>query len=88
MLRSDTATLYDRLKSRNYSERKLQENLDAEIMEVLLNEARDAFDAEMVIELLSNTTGDMEGNASRIELWMQQWKQQHGGEASEEDRGT
>ncbi|KAL8633943.1 hypothetical protein Q9189_000188 [Teloschistes chrysophthalmus] len=88
VLRSDTATLYDRLKSRNYSERKLQENLDAEIMEVLLNEARDAFDAEMVIELLSNTTGDMEGNASRIELWMQQWKQQHGGEASEEDRGT
>ncbi|KAL9587713.1 MAG: hypothetical protein Q9212_000004 [Teloschistes hypoglaucus] len=88
VLRSDSTALYDRLQSRNYSERKLQENLDAEIMEVLLNEARDAFDAEMVIELLSNTIGDMEGNASRIELWMQQWKQQHGGEASEEDRGT
>ncbi|KAL8781997.1 MAG: hypothetical protein Q9194_000009 [Teloschistes cf. exilis] len=88
VLRSDSATLYDRLKSRNYSERKLQENLDAEIMEVSINEARDAFDAEIVIELLSNTTGDMEGNASRVELWMQQWKQQHGSEAAQEDRGS
>lgn len=78
VLRSDSATLYDRLKARNYSEQKLQENMDAEIMEVLLDEARDAFDVEMVIELQSNTLEDTESNASRIEAWVEQWKQQNG----------
>ncbi|KAL8972579.1 MAG: hypothetical protein Q9183_000472 [Haloplaca sp. 2 TL-2023] len=77
VLRSNSAVLYDRLKARNYAESKLQENMDAEIMEVLLHEARDAFDTEMVIELWSNTPDDMDNNASRIETWLEQWKQQH-----------
>ncbi|KAL8739280.1 MAG: hypothetical protein Q9181_000010 [Wetmoreana brouardii] len=84
VLRSDSATLYDRLKARNYSEQKLQENMDAEIMEVLLTEARDAFASEIVIELQSNTSGDMERNAERIEAWVEHWKQQHGSAAAED----
>ena len=77
VLRSNSAILYDRLKARKYADSKLQENMDAEIMEVLLHEARDAFDSEMVIELWSNTSDDMESNASRIETWLEQWKQRH-----------
>lgn len=60
--------------SRRYPEAKLQENLDSEIMEVLLQEARDAFDGEIVIELTSNTTEEMESNLDRIEAWVKQWK--------------
>ncbi|KAL8873425.1 MAG: hypothetical protein Q9174_001100 [Haloplaca sp. 1 TL-2023] len=82
VLRSNSAILYDRLKARSYAESKLQENMDAEIMEVLLLEARDAFDSEMVIELWSNTSDDMESNASRIAIWLEQWKQQHANPAS------
>ncbi|KAL8791413.1 MAG: hypothetical protein Q9213_000029 [Squamulea squamosa] len=82
VLRSDSATLYDRLKARNYPEQKLQENMDAEIMEVLLNEAREAFDHEMVIELQSNDSDDMEGNASRVETWIGQWMREHSHETS------
>ncbi|KAL8843094.1 MAG: hypothetical protein Q9170_000224 [Blastenia crenularia] len=77
VLRSDSAILYDRLKARNYSERKLQENMDAEIMEVLLSDARHAFNEKIVVELQSNTTEDMESNVSRIEAWVEQWKQGH-----------
>lgn len=55
--------------------------MDAEIMEVLLAEARDAFDEEIVIELRSNNSEDMESNVSRIEAWVEQWKQVHGGAA-------
>ncbi|KAL8707848.1 MAG: hypothetical protein Q9220_007202 [cf. Caloplaca sp. 1 TL-2023] len=79
VLRANSATLYDRLKARNYAERKLQENIDAEIMEVLLAEARDAFDAEKVIELYSNDAADMEDNAFRIETWVQQWRKDNNG---------
>ncbi|CAG9999955.1 unnamed protein product, partial [Clonostachys byssicola] len=74
VLRVDSTTLYDRLKARNYPEIKLQENLDTEIMEVLLQEARDAFDEEIVIELQSTTSEEMDTNVDRIEAWVTQWK--------------
>lgn len=61
--------------NRNYPEVKLQENLDTEIMEVLLEEAHSAFDEEIVIELRSDTTDEMESNLDRIEAWVKQWKQ-------------
>lgn len=60
--------------ARNYPEVKLQENLDTEIMEVLLQEARDSYDAEIVIELTSNTSDEMDTNIDRIEAWVKQWQ--------------
>ena len=66
--------MYDRLKARKYSEEKLQENLDSEIMEVLLQEAREAFAQEIVIELRSDEAEDIEGNVERVEMWIANWK--------------
>ena len=60
--------------SRDYPEAKLQENLDSEIMEVLLQEARDSYDEEIIVELTSNTSDDMESNIERIETWIGLWK--------------
>lgn len=68
-------TRADAWSCRNYPEAKLQENLDTEIMEVLLQEARDSYDEEIVIELRSDTTEDMDSNLDRIEAWVKQWKQ-------------
>jgi adenylate kinase len=62
-------------QTRGYSEVKLQENLDSEIMEVLLQEARDAYDEEIVVELTSNTSEEMDGNIERIEAWIKQWRE-------------
>jgi adenylate kinase len=59
---------------RDYPEAKLQENLDSEIMEVLLQEARDSYDEEIIVELTSNTSDDMESNIERIETWIGLWK--------------
>lgn len=69
---------------RKYSEEKLQENLDSEIMEVLLQEARDSYDEQIVVELTSDDSDQMEANVDRIEAWVKQWKQDHpdGQEAS------
>jgi adenylate kinase len=59
---------------RDYPEAKLQENLDSEIMEVLLQEARDSYDEKIIVELTSNTSDEMESNIERIEMWIGQWK--------------
>ncbi|KAI0167059.1 P-loop containing nucleoside triphosphate hydrolase protein [Hypoxylon sp. FL1284] len=77
VLRVDSNTLYDRLSSRKYPEAKLQENLDSEIMEVLLQEARESYDEQIVVELTSNTSDEMESNVDRIEAWIKQWKKDH-----------
>ena len=49
--------------------------MDTEIMEVLLQEARDSYDEEIVIELRSDSTEEMENNVDRIEGWVKGWKE-------------
>ncbi|KAK8041199.1 POS9-activating factor FAP7 [Apiospora phragmitis] len=82
VLRVDSTTLYDRLAARKYPEAKLQENLDSEIMEVLLQEARDSYAEQMVVELQSNTSDDMDSNVDRIEQWIMQWRKDNAEGAS------
>jgi len=43
-------------------------------MEVLLQEARDSYNEEIIVELTSNTSDEMESNIERIETWIGQWK--------------
>lgn len=78
VVRCDNKILYDRLKARNYGEKKLEENMDCEIMEVLLQEARDAYDEEIVVELKSESTEDIDANVERIEQWVKNWKKDRG----------
>ena len=40
---------------------------------MLLQEARDAYEEEIVVELRSNTADDMDSNVERIEAWVKQW---------------
>jgi adenylate kinase len=74
VLRCDSTVLYDRLAARGYKGKKLEENMDAEIMQVLLEEARESYKEEIVVELKSEETDDMEGNLERIEKWVEGWK--------------
>jgi len=77
VLRADSTVLYDRLKGRNYPEIKLQENLDTEIMQVILEEAREAYDEEIVIELRSDNTDEIDTNVGRIATWVKNWTKDH-----------
>lgn len=85
VLRTSTEVLYDRLKARGYKEAKLQENMDAEIMQVILEEARDGFEEGVVWELASDGVEEMEGNAERVESWVDRWRDAMG---TEEGKGT
>lgn len=71
-------------RNRNYGEKKLEENIDAEIMQVILEEAREAYDAEIVIELDSNTVEEMESNVERIQQWIDNWKENNKGNEGED----
>ena len=74
VIRCNSTLLYDRLAARGYTGAKLEENMDAEIMEVLLEEAREAYDAEIVVELQSDTSDDIDSNIERIEMWVKNWR--------------
>ncbi|KAF1985991.1 P-loop containing nucleoside triphosphate hydrolase protein [Aulographum hederae CBS 113979] len=84
VIRCDSTILYDRLEARKYSAKKLEENMDAEIMQVLLEEARDAYDEEIVVELQSDKIEDVEGNVDRIEQWIENWKEDNKEDREEE----
>jgi adenylate kinase len=73
ILRADTETHYDRLKARKYDQKKLDENVDCEIMQVILENAREVYPGEIIIELPSNTVEDMESNRERFKQWLAQW---------------
>jgi adenylate kinase len=46
-------------------------------MEVVLDEARSSYPAEIVVELKSESTDDLEANVSRIVEWIHAWRTNH-----------
>ncbi|OJT11054.1 Adenylate kinase isoenzyme 6 -like protein [Trametes pubescens] len=63
---------------RGYPLKKIQENNEAEIMEVVIEEARSSYAPEIVVELQSEGTEDLESNVVRIVQWIEAWKKDHG----------
>lgn len=51
VLRAETAILYDRLAARHYNAKKLDENMECEIMQIVLENARESYAPEIVQEL-------------------------------------
>lgn len=74
VLRADTSSLYDRMVKREYNKRKIDENMECEIMQVVLETAHESYAPEIVVELQSNTIDDMESNADRVKQWLDAWK--------------
>jgi adenylate kinase len=52
----------------------MQENNEAEIMQVVLEEARSSYASEIVVELQSETMSDLESNIARIIEWIILWR--------------
>lgn len=75
VLRTSTEVLYDRLTSRGYNGKKRDSNMESEIMQVVLESAKESYAAEIVHEIPSNTQDDMESNITRTMQWCEQWIQ-------------
>lgn len=72
LLRADTTVLYDRLASRSYSQSKINENIDCEIMQVVKEEIFDTFGSFIesgrtaFLELENNSTDQLQKNVEEI----------------------
>ncbi|KAJ2552110.1 factor activating pos9 [Coemansia sp. RSA 1933] len=75
VLRTDTEKIFDRLEERGYKPNKVQENVECEIMQVVLDEARESYSPDVLLELNSNTVDDMEANVERIAAIVEQFRQ-------------
>ncbi|XP_055389581.1 adenylate kinase isoenzyme 6 homolog isoform X2 [Condylostylus longicornis] len=62
VIRCNNTILYDRLKERNYNEKKLRSNIECEIFQTILDEAKDSYDESIVFELKCETTDDVDNN--------------------------
>lgn len=75
VLRADNTTLYDRLVNRGYTGKKLEDNVQCEIFQTVLEEAKASYKENIVHELSSKTPEELQSNIERICLWLQQWFQ-------------
>jgi adenylate kinase len=73
VLRCNNDKLYDRLKNRNYSEKKIEQHIQSEVFQVCLNEAREAFDETIVHELINETDDDLKKNIEYLLKWIDRW---------------
>ncbi|KAH3661229.1 hypothetical protein OGAPHI_006636 [Ogataea philodendri] len=77
VLRCNNTMLYNRLTKRGYKESKVRENVEVEIMQVLLTEAKDNYDENIVIELASEDVDSLDENVSRLAQWVENWVKDH-----------
>ncbi|KAK2075594.1 hypothetical protein QBZ16_001702 [Prototheca wickerhamii] len=74
VLQTDNTVLWNRLEKRNYKMNKIQENVECEIMQMIVEEARESYQPGIVQVLPSNTVEDMESNVDRTVAWLAAWR--------------
>ncbi|KAI0225345.1 factor activating pos9 [Massospora cicadina] len=67
LLQTDNSKLYPRLVKRGYSQKKIAENIECEIMQVVMEEVYNSYKEEIIIRLPSDTVEQMEENVSIIQ---------------------
>ncbi|XP_054798505.1 adenylate kinase isoenzyme 6 homolog isoform X2 [Prosopis cineraria] len=73
VLQTDNSVLYDRLSKRGYSESKLSNNIECEIFQVLLEEAKESYPEDRVVALRSDTIEDINRNIATLTEWVRNW---------------
>ncbi|XP_046686104.1 adenylate kinase isoenzyme 6-like [Homalodisca vitripennis] len=76
-LSNNSSAMVGEVFYRGYTGKKFDDNIQCEIFQTALEEAQEAYRAEIVHELQSNTDDDMSANLSTINNWIQKWKQEH-----------
>lgn len=66
-------TYYLKLCGRGYTESKLSNNIECEIFQVLLEEAKESYPEDRVIALRSDTVEDMNINIATLTEWVGNW---------------
>ena len=72
-LQTDNTVLYDRLAARGYSQKKITENVDCEIMQEVVQDVREFYQDEVTLVLQSDTEEQQQRNIETILQRIQQW---------------
>ena len=65
VLRTNNTVLYERLKARNYSDKKITNNIDCEIFQICKNEAFESYSEKIIYEFSNNKEEDMNNNINQ-----------------------
>ncbi|XP_039123251.1 adenylate kinase isoenzyme 6 homolog [Dioscorea cayenensis subsp. rotundata] len=74
VLQTDNSILHDRLTSRGYMGSKLTNNIECEIFQVLLEEAKSSYAEEIVVALRSDSVEDISRNVTTLTDWVNNWR--------------
>lgn len=74
VVRCATSLLYERLQARGYNERKIRSNMECEIFQIPLDEAKDSYRNELIFELQSDQDSDLEANVKKVCEWLESWR--------------
>ncbi|XP_063548302.1 adenylate kinase isoenzyme 6 [Cydia strobilella] len=77
VIRTSNTILYDRLSTRGYTGKKLEDNIQCEIFETLLEEAQSSYKPEIVIQLQNETQEQLQQNVNTIVEWIERWKEEN-----------
>ncbi|XP_020235214.1 adenylate kinase isoenzyme 6 homolog isoform X1 [Cajanus cajan] len=73
VLQTDNTILYDRLSRRGYNDSKLSNNIECEIFQVLLEEAKESYSEDKVIAMKSDNIDDISRNIATLTDWVRNW---------------
>uniref|UniRef100_A0A5B7BDG9 Adenylate kinase isoenzyme 6 homolog n=1 Tax=Davidia involucrata TaxID=16924 RepID=A0A5B7BDG9_DAVIN len=73
VLQTENSVLYDRLSKRGYTGSKLTNNIECEIFQVLLEEAKDSYPEDIVVGLRSDSVDDINRNVATLTDWVRSW---------------
>ncbi|KAL6179027.1 hypothetical protein ACLB2K_050543 [Fragaria x ananassa] len=74
VLQTDNTVLYDRLAQRGYSGSKLSNNVECEIFQTLLEEAKESYPEDIVRPLKSDSIEDISANLASLTDWVRRWQ--------------
>lgn len=75
VIRCNNTILYDRLQDRGYNQTKVKENIECEIFQMVLNEAKESYDEDIVFQLSGETEADFDESIRQIKEFLQNFKQ-------------
>ncbi|KAL8142421.1 hypothetical protein V2J09_015453 [Rumex salicifolius] len=70
VLQTDNTLLYDRLSKRGYEGSKLSNNIECEIFQVLLEEAKSSYPEDIVVAMKSDSIDDITSNIACLTEWI------------------
>ncbi|XP_027359213.1 adenylate kinase isoenzyme 6 homolog [Abrus precatorius] len=73
VLQTDNTILYDRLSKRGYKDSKISNNIECEIFQVLLEEAKESYPEDRVVAMKSDTIEDVSRNVATLTDWVRNW---------------